>query len=124
MERLLTLPRDPLVDGFVEYLRSAHAPEGVFAADVVATIHVGGGHYEVRTPKGLELELRQYGGPIHTEVLGQDATGRGFVLEFTQRSPGGDLYEEMAWATIEAGRIRRIRWYCTGIVRVPGPAGR
>ncbi len=102
---------------FVKYLETGKAPPGLFADDVVAVIHVGGGHYEVRSPWGLEQELQQYGGPIETRVLGQESTPSGFILEFTQRSPRGDLYEELAWALVENGRIREIRWYCTGIVR-------
>lgn len=121
--KLLTQSHDHLLGRFVEYLRTGVAAPGLFADDVVATIHVGGGHYQVRTPRGLELELQQYGGPIQTEVLGQESTPTGFVLEFTQRDRRGDLYEEMTWATVEGGRIRRIRWYCTGIVREPCPPG-
>lgn len=108
-----------LIGSFVDYLRTATAPAGLFSEGVVATIHVGGGHYEVQTPSGLEKELQQYGGPIETEVLGQEATVGGFVLEFTQRAPNGDLYEEMIWAAVDAGRIQHLRWYCTGVVREP-----
>lgn len=108
-----------LIGPFVEYLRTGSTPAGLFSEEVVATIHVGGGHYEVRTPRGLERELQQYGGPIHTEVLDQEGTASGFVLEFTQRAPNGDLYEEMVWAAVDADRIRHLRWYCTGVVR-PG----
>lgn len=107
---------EELVAPFLRYLKTAEASPGLFADDVTATIHVGGGHYDVRTPQGLERELRQYGGPIVTEVLRQEVTPGGFVVEFTQRSPRGDLYEELAWALVEGGRIREIRWYCTGIV--------
>lgn len=116
----LPLSQESPASRFLDYLRTGRAPEGLFADDVVASIHVGGGHYEVRSPRGLEAELQQYGGPIQTEVLGQEETRSGFVLEFTQRAPSGDLYEEMAWATLDAGRIRQIRWYCTGIVRGAG----
>lgn len=109
-------PRDTLISLFVAYLESGKAPAGLFADEVVATIHVGGGHYEVRTPAGLERELQQYGGPIRTEVLGQERTPSGFILEFTQRSPHGDLYEELVWGLVDGGRVRELRWYCTGIV--------
>ena len=107
---------DALVSLFVEYLGSGKAPSDLFADEVLATIHVGGGHYEVRTPTGLERELQQYGGPIQTEVLRQERTPSGFVLEFTQRSPQGDLYEELVWAIEKEGRLHELRWYCTGIV--------
>ena len=106
-----------LIGRFVEYLRTATASADLFAEDVVARIHVGGGHYEVRTRRGLEQELQQYGGPIHTHVLAGESTPSGFVLECTQRAPNGDLYEEMIWAVVDADRIRHLRWYCTGIVR-------
>ncbi len=107
---------DTFVSLFVEYLGSGKAPAGLFADEVVATIHVGGGHYEIRTPTGLERELQQYGGPIRTEVLRQESTPSGFILEFTQRSPHGDLYEELVWALVDEGRVHELRWYCTGIV--------
>ncbi len=107
---------DALISSFVGYLESGKAPSSLFTDDVVAVIHVGGGHYEVRTPAGLEHELQQYGGPIQTEVLRTESTPSGFIVEFTQRSPHGDLYEELAWAIVEAGRVCEIRWYCTGIV--------
>ncbi len=107
---------DTLISLFVEYLGSGKAPSGLFADEVVATIHVGGGHYEVRTPAGLERELQQYGGPIRTEVLRQESIPSGFILEFTQRSPQGDLYEELVWALVEGGQVHELRWYCTGIV--------
>lgn len=109
---------------FIEYLRTGKAPAGLFADDVVASIHVGGGHYHVRSPQGLEQELQQYGGPIQTEVLDHEATESGFVVEFTQRSPRGDLYEEMIWAKVSENRIVQIRWYCTGIVRETEPSSR
>jgi hypothetical protein len=107
---------DALVPLFVKYLESGIAPSGLFADDVFAVIHIGGGHYEVRTPAGLERELQQYGGPIQTQVLRQESTPSGFILEFTQRSPRGDLYEELAWALVYEGKVREIRWYCTGVV--------
>lgn len=115
----LSRSHEHLIEPFVEYLRTAAAPPGLFSEDVLATIHVGGGHYDVRTPAGLEAELQQYGGPIDTRVLGQEATPSGFVLECTQRAPNGDLYEEMIWAEVDADRIRNLRWYCTGVVREP-----
>lgn len=111
-----------LIGLFVEYLRTGTASTGLFAEDVVARIHVGGGHYEVRAPAGLEQELRQYGGPIDTNVLAQESIPSGFVLECTQRAPNGDLYEEMIWAVVDAGQIRHLRWYCTGVVRQRPPA--
>lgn len=111
---------EALTGPFIEYLRTARAPAGLFADDVVASIHVGGGHYDVRSPRGLERELQQYGGPIQTEVLDQMSTEGGFVMEFTQRSPRGDLYEEMVWAKVDQNRIVHIRWYCTGIVQETG----
>ncbi len=117
MSAIQQLPRhDAVISSFVDYLESGRAPSGLFADDVVAVIHVGGGHYEVRTPAGLEHELQQYGGPIQTKVLRKESTPSGFILEFTQRSPRSDLYEELAWALVEEGRVREIRWYCTGIV--------
>jgi hypothetical protein len=115
-DTLQIVQRDTLAALFVEYLESGKAPTGLFADEVVATIHVGGGHYEIRTPAGLERELQQYGGPIRTEVLRHESTPSGFILEFTQRSPQGDLYEELVWALVEGGRVHELRWYCTGIV--------
>lgn len=107
---------ETLIGPFVRYLETGHAPPGFFAPDVVASIHVGGGHYDVRAPAGLERELQQYGGPIQTHVLRHEPTPSGFILEFTQHSPQGDLYEELTWALVDHGRVREIRWYCTGIV--------
>lgn len=115
----LSRSHEHLIGPFVEYLRTGTAPTGLFSEHVVATIHVGGGHYQVQAPSGLEQELQQYGGPIQTEVLGQETTPGGFVLEFTQRAPNGDLYEEMIWAAVDGNRIRQLRWYCTGVVREP-----
>lgn len=106
-----------LVPPFLDYLETGTAAPGLFAADVVASIHVPGGHYDIGRPAGLEAELKQYGGPIMTTVLRQETIASGFIVEFTQRSPRGELFEEMAWALVEDGRIREIRWYCTGVVR-------
>lgn len=115
----LSPSHEHLIAPFIEYLGTGTATAGLFSEQVVATIHVGGGHYEVRTLCGLEEELQQYGGTIDTTVLGQETTASGFVIEFTQRAPNGDLYEEMIWAVVDADRIQHLRWYCTGVVREP-----
>lgn len=102
---------------FVTYLRTFRAPRGLFHPQVVCTYHVPGGHYEQRGPEGMEAELAPYGSGSEVQVKGAEATASGFVIEFTQRAESGDLYEELAWARLEDGLIRRLVVYCTGVVR-------
>lgn len=109
--------RHVLLDRFVEYLRTFRAHPELFAPDVACTYYVPGGHYVKRGPSALEDELQSQAERADVEVKGAEVTPLGFLVEFTQRTPRGDLYEEMVWARVENGRVKVISSYCTGVVR-------
>jgi hypothetical protein len=114
---MVSKQHETIYKAFLEYLRTSRVPAGLFRDDVTTRIHVPHGHYDLQTPPELEEELQRFSpNGFELRVTGSATTPQGFVVEFSQRIPGGPLYEEMTWVTVEDGKIADIRWYCTGEV--------
>src|SRR5439155_23777678 len=103
-----------LAPQLVEYLRSCKPPPGAFADDVVATICVHGGTYDVETPAGLEEELLRTSPRYDVEVNAASTTPDGFVIDFVQQAEDGAHYREMIWARTTGSKTASMLWYCSG----------
>jgi hypothetical protein len=106
------------VAGFIRYLETAVAPEGLFADDLFGDVTLPLWRLQSDTREGL-LAIRQHGHPWAGRVsVGRvDPIEDGFVIEVEERwEDGGQQWycREMMRALVRGATIVELSVYCTG----------
>lgn len=108
----------PGLAGFVQYLESGVAPDGLFAPGLFADLSFP--HWRLQATSAAELlavraERHPWPGRVRVERVARTPSGFVVALEERWRAGGQDWYcREGFWADVLDGAITGLRVMCTG----------
>ncbi len=104
----------PLLNEFVEFIQTGHAPSAVFADDAVMDFNVPSWRFAARGRAAIAAQRHQAGpGAWEVVVDRAEPTPSGFVVEL-HHSHSGEYYRTLSLVTVVNGHITEIVHYCTG----------
>ena len=109
---------DQVVAGFVEWMETGVAPDGLLAEDCFGDVSMPHWRFQVEGGPAIAAsrhESHPFPGRVRVEKV--DRTEHGFAIAFEERwhDEGQNWYcREQMTAEIRDGQISDIRFYCTG----------